>query len=72
VVVISFDYGKKIIDVTRTLTLTGDEAADMAAIAQAYEGVRALYPHKAAPIRLAEPAGGGTPPSRADDTRQQA
>jgi 1-acyl-sn-glycerol-3-phosphate acyltransferase len=72
VLLISIDYGKKIIDVTRTLTLTGDEAADMAAIAQAYEGVRALYPQKAAPIRLADPAGGSTPPSRADDTRQQA
>jgi hypothetical protein len=38
----------------------------MAAIAQAYDGVRALYPDKAAPIRLAEPGSGS------DDTRQQA
>ena len=72
VLLISLDYGNKVIGVTRTLTMTGDEAADMAAIAQAYEGVRALYPQKAAPIRLAEPAGGANPPSRADDTRQQA
>jgi hypothetical protein len=52
--------------------MSGIEAADMAAIAQAYEGVRALYPQKAAPIRLAEPGSGDSPPSRADDTRQQA
>ena len=66
VLLISFDYGRKVIDVTRSLTLTGDEAADMAAIAQAYDGVRALYPEKAAPVRLAEP---GSP---SDDTRKQA
>jgi 1-acyl-sn-glycerol-3-phosphate acyltransferase len=72
VLLISLDYGNKVIDVTRTLTMTGDEAADMAAIAQAYAGVRALYPQNAAPIRLADPAAGGKPGSRADDTRQQA
>jgi 1-acyl-sn-glycerol-3-phosphate acyltransferase len=72
VLLISLDYGKKVIDVTRTLAMTGDEAADMAAIVQAYEGVRALYPQNAAPIRLAEPAPGANPASRADDTRQQA
>ena len=64
VLLVSIDYGKKIVDVTKTMTLTGDEAADMAAIAQAYEGVRARYPKDAAPIRLAEP---GT-----DDARKQA
>lgn len=52
---VSIDYGNKVVDVTRTLTLTGDEAADMAAIAAAYEGVQAKYPKDAAPIRLAEP-----------------
>jgi 1-acyl-sn-glycerol-3-phosphate acyltransferase len=66
VLLVSLDYGKKIIDVTHTLRMTGDEAADMAAIAQAYDGVRALYPQKAAPIRLAEPG------SASDDTRRQA
>lgn len=66
VLLISFDYGKKVIDVTRTLTLTGDEAADMAAIAQVYDGVRALYPDKAAPIRLAEPG------SRSNDASEKA
>jgi 1-acyl-sn-glycerol-3-phosphate acyltransferase len=60
---VSIDYGRKIVDVTRTLTLTGDEAADMAAVAAAYEGVQAKYPKDAAPIRLAEPG--------SDDGRKQ-
>jgi 1-acyl-sn-glycerol-3-phosphate acyltransferase len=60
---VSIDYGRKTVDVTRTLTLTGDEAADMAAIAQAYDGVRAKYQKDAAPIRLAEPG--------SDDARKQ-
>jgi 1-acyl-sn-glycerol-3-phosphate acyltransferase len=55
VALVAIDYGKKVVDVTKTITLTGDEAADMAAIAQAYEGVQAMYPKDAAPIRLAEP-----------------
>lgn len=66
VLLVSLDYGKKILDVTHTLTMTGDEAADMAAIAQAYDGVRALYPDQAAPIRLGDPA------RRSDDARKQA
>jgi 1-acyl-sn-glycerol-3-phosphate acyltransferase len=61
---VSIDYGRKAVDVTKTLTLTGDEVADMAAIAKAYEDVKAMYPKDAAPIRLAEPG--------KDDTRQQA
>jgi 1-acyl-sn-glycerol-3-phosphate acyltransferase len=64
VLLVSFDYGRKLIDVTRTMRLTGDEAADMAAIAAAYEGVQARYPKDAAPIRLAE---AGT-----DEARRQA
>jgi 1-acyl-sn-glycerol-3-phosphate acyltransferase len=52
---VSIDYGRKAVDVTKTLTLTGDEAADMAAIAKAYDDVKAMYPKDAAPIRLAEP-----------------
>ena len=60
VALIAIDYGRKIIDVTRTMTLTGDEAADMAAIAARYEGVRGRFPKDMAPIRLAPnpPAGG--------------
>jgi 1-acyl-sn-glycerol-3-phosphate acyltransferase len=61
---VSIDYGRKIVDVTRTLTLTGDEAADMAAVAAAYEGVQAKFPKDAAPIRLAEPG--------SDEVRKQA
>ena len=57
VLLVALDYRKKVVDVTHTLMLTGDEAADMAAIAKYYENVRALYPDKAAPIRLADPAG---------------
>jgi 1-acyl-sn-glycerol-3-phosphate acyltransferase len=64
VLLVSIDYGKKIVDVTRTIVLTGDEAADMAAVARAYEGVQAKFPKDAAPIRLAEPG--------ADESRKQA
>nr|WP_314545985.1 1-acyl-sn-glycerol-3-phosphate acyltransferase [uncultured Massilia sp.] len=53
VLLIKLDYGKKIIDVTQSIVLTGDEAADMAVIARAYEGVTAKHPKDAAPIRLA-------------------
>ena len=60
VLLVAIDYGKKSIDVTRTMTLSGDEAADMAAIAVAYAGVQARFPKDAAPIRLApNPSAGG-------------
>ena len=60
VLLVAFDYGKRTIDVTRSMTLSGNEAADMATIAAAYDGVRARFPKDAAPIRLAPnpPAGG--------------
>jgi 1-acyl-sn-glycerol-3-phosphate acyltransferase len=61
---VSIDYGRKAVDVTRTLVLTGDEAADMVAIAKAYEGVTAMHPKDAAPIRLAE--------AGSEDARKQA
>jgi 1-acyl-sn-glycerol-3-phosphate acyltransferase len=61
---VSIDYRRKIVDVTKTMTLTGDEAADMAAIAAAYSDVVAKYPKDAAPIRLAEPG--------SDEARKQA
>jgi 1-acyl-sn-glycerol-3-phosphate acyltransferase len=64
VLLVSIDYGRKVVDVTKTITLTGDEAADMAAIAKAYEGVKARFPKDAAPIRLAEPG--------SDEARKQA
>jgi 1-acyl-sn-glycerol-3-phosphate acyltransferase len=55
VLLVSMDYGTKMIDLTHSMKLTGDEAADMAAIARVYDGVRGMYPDDAAPIRLAEP-----------------
>ncbi|HEX8785130.1 MAG TPA: 1-acyl-sn-glycerol-3-phosphate acyltransferase [Telluria sp.] len=69
VLLVAIDYGKKVVDVTHTMMLTGDEAADMAAIAKYYEDVRALYPDKAAPIRLSDPAAEGKDPGK---TRSQA
>jgi 1-acyl-sn-glycerol-3-phosphate acyltransferase len=63
VLLVALDYGKKVVDVTQALTLTGDQAADMAAIARAYEGVRALHPQDAAPIRFADPAPADAPSS---------
>lgn len=55
VCLIAIDYGRKVIDVTRTIALTGDEAADMAVIAERYADVRALHPASAAPVRLTDP-----------------
>jgi 1-acyl-sn-glycerol-3-phosphate acyltransferase len=55
VLLVAIDYGRKVIDVTRTIRLTGDEAADMAVIADHYADVRALHPASAAPVRLADP-----------------
>jgi 1-acyl-sn-glycerol-3-phosphate acyltransferase len=69
VLLVALDYRKKVVDVTHTLMLTGDEAADMAAIARYYEDVRALYPDKAAPIRLADPK---SEAGASDRTRKQA
>lgn len=66
-VLIALDFGKKTIRVTDTLHLTGDQDADMAAIAASYRGVTALYPDQAAPIMLALPR-----PSDAPERRKQA
>jgi 1-acyl-sn-glycerol-3-phosphate acyltransferase len=63
VLLVALDYGKKVVDVTQVLAMTGDEAADLAAIRQVYEGVQALYPKDAAPIRFAEPDPRGGAPS---------
>jgi 1-acyl-sn-glycerol-3-phosphate acyltransferase len=64
VLLVALDYRRKVVDVTRTLMLTGDEAADMATIAGYYADVHALYPDKAAPIRLADSAADGEPSDR--------
>lgn len=53
---VSLDWGKREIRVVEFIRLTGDEQADMARIAQAYEGVRGLVPANAAPLVLLDPA----------------
>jgi len=69
VLLVSLDYSKKVIDVTRTMMMSGDESADIAAIARTYEGVQGRFPKDAAPIRLApNPPAGENP----DNPRQQA
>ena len=46
------DFATRRIGVSGYLTLTGDEAADMARIAAAYAGMRGKKPGQEAPIRL--------------------
>lgn len=47
------DYRARQLGVVDYLTLSGDEEADMAAIAKIYEGREARFPAKAAPVKLA-------------------
>jgi len=49
------DYRKKELSVADIVHLTGDQDADMAAIAAVFKDVTALYPANAAPIQLAPP-----------------
>ncbi len=46
------DYGKREVGLLAAITLTGDEAADMAQIAVCYEGRRGYRHEQASPIRL--------------------
>jgi 1-acyl-sn-glycerol-3-phosphate acyltransferase len=48
------DYRNKEVGVVDTIELSGDEEADMAAIAAIYQGREALYPQQAAPITLGD------------------
>jgi len=48
--VVSLDYGRKCVDATRFMTLSGDVQADLSHIAAMLEGVRGKYPDAAAPI----------------------
>lgn len=50
--VASIDYGRRVVRVADFLSLSGDEARDMAQVAACLEGVRGLHPRAAAPIRL--------------------
>ena len=52
VVMATVDYGKREVGLLATITLTGDEAADMAQIAICYEGRRGYRHAQASPIRL--------------------
>jgi 1-acyl-sn-glycerol-3-phosphate acyltransferase len=61
---VSIDYGSKMLNVVDTLTLTGDADTDMAAISALYEGRQALYPEQAAPIKLAPPRDADQPQRR--------
>jgi 1-acyl-sn-glycerol-3-phosphate acyltransferase len=65
VLLVYIDYPNKELSVVDTMELTGDEEADMTAIAKVYEGHNALHPELAAPIRLA-------PRDDQDGMRQQA
>jgi 1-acyl-sn-glycerol-3-phosphate acyltransferase len=46
------DYDKREVGLLASITLSGDEAADMAAIAACYEGRRGYHHQNASPIRL--------------------
>lgn len=50
-----FDYPKKELGVVDTIRLTGDQEADMAAIAAIYRGHLGYHPELAAPLTLAPP-----------------
>ncbi|MFH1873378.1 MAG: lysophospholipid acyltransferase family protein [Pseudomonadota bacterium] len=46
------DYPKREVGLLSSITLNGDEAADMARIAACYEGRQGFHPDNASPIRL--------------------
>ena len=52
VVMAVVDYGKREVGLLATIALSGNEAADMSAIATCYEGRRGFHHENASPIRL--------------------
>jgi len=50
--VASLDYGRRVVRLTDFLTMTGDEAKDMARIAECLAGVRGFNPAAAGSVRL--------------------
>ena len=48
------DWGAKTVDMSQSLTLTGQLDLDYARMAQAFAGVQGFHPHQAAPIRPLE------------------
>lgn len=49
---VRFDYARREVDFRRFLQLSGDAAADMAAIAQGFDACVGRHPQQASPIRL--------------------
>ena len=58
------DYRTKTLSLVDTLTVSGDQEADLAAIAAVYEGRQGKYPDQAAPIKLAPPRDPAEPQRR--------
>jgi 1-acyl-sn-glycerol-3-phosphate acyltransferase len=56
--IVYIDYPNKELAVVDTISLTGDQQRDMAAIAAAYKGHHGLHPELEAPIVLAPPRSG--------------
>lgn len=56
--IVYLDYPNKVLGVVDTIRLTGDQDADMAAIAAAYDGHKGFNPALACPITLAPPRAG--------------
>ncbi len=50
--VVALDYGRKQVRVDHFVRLSGDEAADMAALAELLQGTQGLHPAEASPVRL--------------------
>lgn len=48
--VVSLDYGRKVVDATRFMVLSGDPQADLAQMADLLKGVRGKHPEAAAPV----------------------
>ena len=48
---VRIDYGQKTVDFSRCLHLTGNEMADYAELAKAFEGVKGFHMNQAAPIQ---------------------
>lgn len=52
VIMAAVDYGKREARLLSSITLSGNEANDMSAIAACYEGRTGHHPENASPIRL--------------------
>lgn len=57
-VLVYIDYAEKELGMVDSVHLSGDQDADMAAIAAVFEGRQALHPRDAAPVKLAPPHAG--------------